>query len=71
MSDRYPVEPPSGYVKNDYKYDKKINEHVLSGGSICLDLLKNMQDHFKYKVGTGWSPIYNFKTLMIQLRDFL
>ncbi|KAL1482830.1 hypothetical protein MTO96_033517 [Rhipicephalus appendiculatus] len=61
--DRYPLEPPKVRFLTTDAGRVRFNEHIYSGGSICLSTLNTH--------GSSWSPAQSLSSLLISIQSLL
>ncbi|KAL1484321.1 hypothetical protein MTO96_050056 [Rhipicephalus appendiculatus] len=63
FTDRYPLEPPKVRFLTTDAGRVRFNEHIYSGGSICLSTLNTH--------GSSWSPAQSLSSLLISIQSLL
>jgi len=76
IPNNFPIEPPTLKIFPNQKFDGSYHHHVFLDNNgtgfyvFCNDLTKNqfMSTHTE---GTGWTPAYTIKCVLIQFQNFL
>ena len=70
----YPMNPPKMLILPLQPFGRAYHHHIFDDVNgykkFCLDLLENNFMSTK-EIGSGWSPAYSFKSIFMQIQNFL